>query len=52
MTRSTARLRTARAIVDEAARYDLIRGGRWADLDDGQREDWLQVVKEVLEWGR
>ena len=51
MTRQAARLRTARAIVDAAARYDLIRGGKWGDLNDGQREDWLQVVREVLEWG-
>lgn len=49
--RAAARLRMARTIVDVAARRDLVRAD-WNGLTDGEREDWLTVVSEVLAWGR
>lgn len=43
-----ARMNFARLIVNTAARYDLVRGGAWQDLDDGQREDWVYVARQVI----
>lgn len=48
LRRLARRLRLARQIVNAAARHDLVRGGAWNDLDDGQREDWMYVAKQVI----